>query len=220
MSSQKVVIGGWGISVDYLKKFLGEGIYIDVNSLIPQLFDGETLSSDWKEKAIELLKQKISDELVTITAWSTGTVFAWLLKDSVQCDSITMISAFPSFCRQEGFRFGMRQSVVQAMRQNLHQDKTKTMRSFFSQCGFAEENMPSISYDTKTLTLGLQFLELASILPIQKLSTPITFIHGSSDKIVSPRSGKLFAEASGGEWREVEGGHAVFESGRDMRILG
>lgn len=211
MVDRWLVFGGWGIGPKLLQPLFGaSAIYVDVNPLMPSLFDGETLLSHWVSK----VERTFENELATANAvagWSTGAIIAGALALRCEPHKLVLLSATPSFCRCEGFRSGWKTSVLAAMRQRLPTPGNTVLRDFLLTAGLSPGVLQSARYDVNSLAAGLLFLEQANLLPVlAKLRCASMVLNGSEDAIVPVAAGKALADDLGSRFVSVPGGHAFF----------
>lgn len=211
MVDRWLVFGGWGIGPKLLQPLFGaSAIYVDVNPLMPSLFDGETLLSHWVSK----VERTFENELATANAvagWSTGAIIAGALALRCEPHKLVLLSATPSFCRRENFRSGWKTAVLDAMRQRLQKNKYTVLHDFLVTAGLSPNVFDSVQYDVNSLVAGLRFLEQANLLPVlEKLRCSSLVINGAEDSIVPMAAGKVLADAIGARFAEVKGDHAFF----------
>jgi pimeloyl-ACP methyl ester carboxylesterase len=221
MAKRFLVFGGWGVGPDILRPLFGEtSKYVDVNKLMPALFDGEILLPDWAAALRHAFAKEIA-EADGLAGWSTGALIACGLALLTNPQRLVLISATPSFCRRDKFGFGWKPAVLRAMRERLATVGNSVVSDFVRAAGLPVDYASSSTYDALTLATGLHFLEQASLLPVlTKVRFPVVAIHGREDGIVPFRAGEALSEALGGDFRLVEGGHGFFvTTGRAGRVM-
>jgi pimeloyl-ACP methyl ester carboxylesterase len=211
MADKWLVFGGWGMDAELLRPVFGDnGIYVDVNPLMPSLLDGATLRPDWaciveREYAREL---KATSQ---IAGWSTGAIVACSLARRGRPGKMVLLSATPSFCRREGFKFGWKPGVLVAMRERLAVPHNVVLRDFLAAAGLPPDHAGRAVCNADTLIAGLLFLEQAILLGISsEVICPCLVLHGNVDGIVPHQAGAALAHAIGAQFRLVDGGHAFF----------
>lgn len=219
MVDRWLVFGGWGIGPKLLQPLFGaSAIYVDVNPLMPSLFDGETLLSHWVSK----VERTFENELATANAvagWSTGAIIAGALALRCEPHKLVLLSATPSFCRRENFRSGWKTAVLDAMRQRLQKNKNTVLRDFLVTAGLSRNVFDSVQCDVRSLAAGLLFLEQANLLPVlAKLRCNSMVLNGSEDAIVPVAAGKTLADAVGARFVSLPGGHAFFTGPAEIKI--
>jgi pimeloyl-ACP methyl ester carboxylesterase len=211
MADKWLVFGGWGMDPELLRPlFGGSSIYVDVNLLMPLLLDGATLRRDWAG----IVERKYAREFKAtgrIAGWSTGAIVACSLAKRARPSKMILLSATPSFCRREGFRFGWKPGVLVAMRERLAVPHNTVLRDFAAAAGMPPDHAVFAGYDADILIAGLSFLEQASLLDIAStVNYPSLVLHGNADVIVPHQAGAALARSVGAQFRLVEGGHAFF----------
>ena len=203
-----IVFGGWAVKPAILSPVFGpDAVLFDSNEVVPHLVQHGGIAPDWRKLLIDLAAPKMPPRDFCIAGWSTGAILAAALAEFVHPSRAVFIAATPSFCRRQGFAFGWKPSVVQAMREELASDRDWVLDKFYLQCGIDEAQQ--VSGDTE-LSSGLYFLEHASLLPLSPLPFPSLFLHGNADTVVLPDAGKYFCNAVGGTFKEFDGPHAFF----------
>lgn len=221
MNNPIVILSGWAVSPTVLEPIFGsKAVYTDINPLIPSVISQDRLIPDWEKKLKELLfPEKIND--MTLIGWSTGAIVALAIAPLIDIKKLVLISATPSFCRRENFRFGMRPHLLQSMIDSIKKDKNTVLRQFYSECGFKKISFKYTQYSDNQLICGLQFLEQANLVPLAPLNCPVYCIHGSEDRIVAVGAGKYLCEQIRGNWLQIKGPHAFFseESFESEKII-
>ena len=70
------VLGGWAVPPAVLESIFGKNSnYIDINPLIPSLFDKGTLVPDWIQRLKNILEPRLSMPLY-LAGWSTGAILS------------------------------------------------------------------------------------------------------------------------------------------------
>jgi pimeloyl-ACP methyl ester carboxylesterase len=199
------------MDAELLRPVFGDcGIYVDVNPLMPSLLDGATLRRDWAG----IVERKYAREFKAtgqIAGWSTGAIVACSLAKRVRPSKMILLSATPSFCRREGFRFGWKPAVLVAMRERLAVPHNTVLRDFMAAAGLPPTHAGRAGYSADTLIAGLVFLEQASLLGIAStVNCPSLVLHGNADGIVPHHAGAALAHTIGAQFQLVDGGHAFF----------
>jgi alpha/beta superfamily hydrolase len=203
-----VVFGGWAVKPDILAPLFGpDAVLIDSNSLIPGIMAGAAPAPDWRRLLIDSVSAKMPQGAFRMAGWSTGAILAAAIAEFVRPSCGVFISATPSFCRRQGFAYGWKSAVLQAMREELKTDRDWVLDKFYLQCGIDDQFRAAGDAD---LPYGLCFLEHASLLPLSPFPFPSLFLHGSADTIVLPDAGKYFCREAGGVFKEFNGPHAFF----------
>jgi pimeloyl-ACP methyl ester carboxylesterase len=209
-----IVFGGWAVDAAILKPvFSDNSDFIDVNPIMPLLMESEILRSDWRNCLLDSIESRIPDKPFGIAGWSTGAMLAWSVASLIKPVAGVFLSATPSFCRrrESGFLYGRKRSVLIQMRENLAVNPEQTVRNFLTNCGI--QNEPGDSQTAcipNQLIAGLHFLEQASLLPVEKPSFPLLFLHGTDDAIIPAKAGGYFSTKAGGTFVEHNGPHAFF----------
>jgi hypothetical protein len=211
MNKNWTVLGGWAAPPSMLKPIFGDSsTYIDINKIMPNLFNNDILIPDWKEHLYKLLQGQFFEPLY-LAGWSTGALAVLSILPFVTAKKIVLISATPSFCRKENFRFGTRVSVLQSMIKSLKTDTNQVLKQFFTECGIDWPNINNI-YTLEELLAGLHFLDQVSFFsPLPYSSKPL-FFHGTDDKIIPVNAGKYVCEHMSGIWHAFTGPHAIFNT--------
>jgi len=211
--SKKIVFGGWAVSPDILKNVFGDdACYIDVNKIMPKIFDTSCrLKDDWTEIVIAECQLKYGN-IDILAGWSTGAMFAYTIARTCTHPpkKLIFLSATPCFCRKDDFRFGTRAAVLEQMIGALSNDRDTVLQSFYERCGLGYDPDIIPDYTIHELSCGLQFLKQADLRPITPLSTKPIFYHGQNDLIIPISASKYFSEKTNGSYIEITGGHAFF----------
>lgn len=215
MAERWVVLGGWSFDPEILRPVFGDrAILYDTNLLMPAVAADGTLRHDWRDEALRLLKPHFPSPPFGLAGWSTGAIVAWAVAPRLRPARLAMLSATPSFCRCADLRHGTRPAVLERMRAALLTDPRAVLNSFTERCGL-EGARGKREYSCDTLAAGLTFLRQATLLPIEPLSLPVRFLHGTDDLIVPADAGRAFACMAGAPLAEIPGGHGFFT--RDPR---
>jgi pimeloyl-[acyl-carrier protein] methyl ester esterase len=207
--NKTTVFGGWAVSPETLKNTFGnDAEYIDVNRVMPELFDGSRrLRGDWADIVISECQLTGGNAPDVLAGWSTGAMFAYAAACVCHPRKLILLSATPCFCRKGDFRFGARPSVIDRMISALTQGKDAVLQSFYERCGL-EYNAAAIpDYSVNELSLGLAFLKQADLRPLAPQPINPIFYHGQNDEIIPVSASKYFCEQTGGEHITVGGGH-------------
>jgi pimeloyl-ACP methyl ester carboxylesterase len=212
MDDRWVVFGGWAFGSDLLKPVFGDGNdYVDVNEFMPLVVENNGLRTDWVDIILRETGKFLHRENVCLAGWSTGAIIACGLAMQVPVKRLVLLSATPSFCRRDGFRFGQRRHVLDAMRQDLLKKDNSVVNDFASRCGFVPGSPLPVTTAQQTLGDGLCFLEQVDLLPqLKKLSARVHVYHGDRDVIIPIAAGKGLAAAIGAEFFLKPGGHAFW----------
>jgi pimeloyl-ACP methyl ester carboxylesterase len=212
MGKPWLVFGGWAVSPDILRPVFGEqGVYSDINEMMLSLFDDEGLIENWPEIVKNKIDEYLTRDIAGIAGWSTGAMIACGLAQQVPVKKLVLLSATPSFCRREGFRFGQRYSIVQAMIGKLKDENNSVVKDFLIQCGLQENRIKTKVYDEKALVKGLMFLEKVNLIgALKKIDCEALVVHGRQDKVIPYQAGEALAEMIGAECKLLDGGHAFF----------
>lgn len=205
-----IVLGGWALAPDILRSIFGDGsIFIDINTLMPELVEHEQLRQDWKKRFVNAMEHHINTRPVVLAGWSTGAIIALACAGFLECAGLILISATASFCRTPQWRHGIRRSVLEAMHKKLLSEPETVIDGFARQCGIDNKKfMPSRS--AHELICGLHFLEQASLSFEQPLGTKPLFIHGKDDAIVPCVAATALQSALGGTTLFIDAPHACF----------
>jgi pimeloyl-ACP methyl ester carboxylesterase len=219
MDDRWVVFGGWAFGPDLLKPVFGDGNdYVDVNEFMPLVVENNGLRTDWVDIIIRENEKYLYRENVCLAGWSTGAIIACGLAMRVPVKNLVLLSATPSFCRRDGFRFGQRSHVLDAMRQELLKKDNSVINDFAARCGFVPERALPVTAAPQTLRDGLSFLEQVDLLPqLKKLSARAHVYHGDRDVIIPAAAGKALAKSIGAEFSLLPGGHAFFMGHPEMK---
>lgn len=209
------VLGGWAVPPAVLESIFGKNSnYIDINPLIPSLFDKGTLVPDWIQRLKNILEPRLSMPLY-LAGWSTGAILSLSLASVLNPVILVLLSATHTFCRKDNFHFGTRRSVLESMRTSLAVDRENVLKGFYARCGM-DGKLHSVPYTTAELEAGLRFLEQAAFstdylltlgsLPFQKL-----IFHGSRDMIIPCEAGEYLCRAIDGSFHKYDGPHLFFD---------
>jgi pimeloyl-ACP methyl ester carboxylesterase len=210
-----ILFGGWALPPAILRPlFVDNTVYFDANTITPCLVDNDILSADWQQRLYDIVTNElpVTSASLGIAGWSTGAMLAWSLANRIKPAAGVFISATPSFCRcrETGFLFGQKSSILRSMRERLSHDVDAVVRDFREQCGIAENPSDVEHFSPDKLVSGLQFLEQATLLPVNRASFPSLFIHGKHDSIIPAGAGRYFCTQAGGTFAEFKGPHAFF----------
>jgi pimeloyl-ACP methyl ester carboxylesterase len=213
-----IVFGGWAVPPGVLENVFWSGAdYVDVNRLMPKLFDSsQLLKSDWADIIIDELRLANDGTYTVIAGWSAGAMIAYALARVCRPKKLILLSATPCFCRKEEFPSGMRSSVLDKMIDALGQDKTAVLRLFYERCGLEYDPAAVPDYTVDELTCGLMFLKQADLRSLTPPSTRPMFFHGTDDQVVPISASKYFCDQTDGEHTEVAGNHAFFIKHRTL----
>ncbi len=213
MTNSIVVIGGWAVDSAVLRPIFGNrAVYIDINHLMPSIVNSQGLISNWKQKLKELLLPYCSTGMA-LAGWSTGAIAAAAIAGLFDISKLVLLSATPSFCRRDNFRYGMRPQIVQKMIISINDNREQVLKQFYCQCGLTDISFDFNQYTIEELICGLQFLMQADLFPISPLHDSlcqIHCIHGSEDRIIPSDAGKFLCLQIGGKWHQLNGPHAFF----------
>jgi pimeloyl-ACP methyl ester carboxylesterase len=212
MPERWIVFGGWAVAPDILRPVFGdESVYVDVNGLMPFIVQGGSLLETWPDIIRDNTAEHFTGKPARIAGWSTGAILACGLAKLVLPEKLVLLSATPSFCRREGFKYGQRPSVLTSMRKALLEADNTVLPDFFKQSAIKVNELPMTSYDAAVLAKGLVFLEKVNLLgSIKRPFHGTIILHGSEDKVVPHKAGENLAEMLGAEFKLFEGGHAFF----------
>lgn len=222
MGKPWLVFGGWAVSPDILRPVFGEeSVYVDINEMMPLLFDDERLSENWADTVKKKVDEYLTMDITGISGWSTGAIMACGLAQLVKVKKLVLLSATPSFCRREGFRFGQRSSIVQAMVNNLKDKNNSVVKDFLIQSGLRENQIMTKVYEEQALAKGLRFLEKVNLVgALKKTECETLVVHGRGDKIIPYHAGEALAGIMGAECKLLDGGHAFFvEHAAEMKKI-
>ncbi|MDR0306164.1 MAG: hypothetical protein LBI42_04910 [Chitinispirillales bacterium] len=204
------VFGGWGINPEILKPVFGEDAqYIDINRIMPKLFDSSQLKANWAQIVISEC-QLLNKKPQIIAGWSTGAMLAYAVSHILFPQKLILLSATPCFCRKNGYRFGVRQSVLDQMISTLEQDQTRVLRSFYEQCGLQYDQSTAPDYTFEQLSCGLLFLKQADLRPLAPTNIKPLFFHGRDDQIIPETASIYFCSQTEGIHNSFSGQHAFF----------
>ncbi|KMQ51009.1 hypothetical protein CHISP_2151 [Chitinispirillum alkaliphilum] len=205
------VLGGWGVEPQILKPIFGENAhYVDINRLMPYLFDSKKLKADWVDAAISHIGT--IPEKSTIAGWSTGAMIAWAIGQKTNPALLYLLSATPSFCRTAFFKHGMRPVILQNMISAMNKDPQNTLIRFHERCGLPPKPQIKNKYTKEELIHGLLFLQQADLNPVKSIETKSIFLHGKEDMIIPKESAVVFSGIANGIYREFKGPHSFFLS--------
>jgi pimeloyl-ACP methyl ester carboxylesterase len=208
--SRTIVFGGWAISPRILEPVFGrDATYVDVNVIMEDIIDRETLLADWADRVISSLGIDIKD-IGMIAGWSAGAMFAFAVGKIVPPKAMVLLSATPHFCRTTDFPFGTRSSTLDKMIDALIADKEKVLTDFLLRSGVTSPLSDIGGYSLSALKKGLLFLKQASLFPVEPVPVPTLFFHGREDLIIPREAGIYFSGKAGGVYCGEEGGHAFF----------
>jgi len=206
-----IVFGGWAVPPGILKGVFGDSArYIDVNRIMPELFDADRLRADWIDTVIARCQLTTDSPPEILAGWSTGAMFAFAAARVCCPRKLTLLSATPCFCRRDDFRSGTRPQVIDRMISALGQDKGAVLQSFHGQCGLPYDSTEIPDYTFDELRRGLMFLKQADLRPLAPLSIRPLFCHGRDDQIIPASASAYFSERVGGVHYIFDGGHTFF----------
>jgi|WetSurMetagenome_2_1015567.scaffolds.fasta_scaffold00027_16 pimeloyl-ACP methyl ester carboxylesterase len=210
MSDKWLIFGGWGIGPEILSPLFENGSYADVNGAMPQLLNGDRLPPDWAAIAERVFEKELG-EADCIAGWSTGAIVACGLAMRVMPRKLVLLSATPSFCRREGFKYGWKASALLAMRQRIAEPHNTVVQDFLVASRLSSYARESPRYGADELLAGLRFLEQVNLIPmLAKLKSDSLVLHGSEDAIIPSVAGAFLAESIGAAFKALKGGHAFF----------
>jgi pimeloyl-ACP methyl ester carboxylesterase len=206
-----LVFGGWAVPPDVLENvFWGGADYVDVNRLMPRLFDSSSqLIDGWADIVISELRLADGDAHRVIAGWSAGAMIAYAVARICRPKKLILLSATPCFCRKDDFRFGTRFAALDQMIDALGQDRDAVLRSFYEKCGL-KYDPAAINYTADELICGLKFLKQADLRPLTPPPVRPMFFHGTDDRIIPISASKYFCDQVNGEYVEIAGNHAFF----------
>jgi pimeloyl-ACP methyl ester carboxylesterase len=218
MNDKWIVFGGWGIAPDILRPVFGsKSVYIDINDIMSKLFVNNEISLDWLSIVNDVVKPFCKSSHIRIAGWSTGAIIACAISTVVNTESLVLLSATPSFCRREGFRFGIRASVLSAMRSGLAKSDNSVLKDFAVLGCIPEEFVLTNRYSVDSLQKGLEFLEQVNLLAgISHHVGKTLLLHGKNDAVIPCGAGEYLAKMLGAEIKLFEGGHAFFVDHADF----
>jgi pimeloyl-ACP methyl ester carboxylesterase len=222
MGKPWLVFGGWAIPPQILQPVFGEkSVYLDINEMMPLLFDHEKLIENWANAVNKKVDEYLGMDIAGIAGWSTGAIMACGLVQQVQVKRLVLLSATPSFCRRNGFRFGQRSSIVQMMINKLKDKNNSVVKDFLIQCGLQANESEKKAYAEEVMVKGLVFLEKANLLDgLKKTEARTVVIHGKEDSIIPWQAGEALAEMIGAEFVSCSGGHVFFvEHAAEMKKI-
>ncbi len=212
MADRWLVFGGWAVSPLILRSLFGaESTYVDSNAMMPSLVNKGELIDNWEVAVTKEVEHFLSGDVAGIAGWSTGAILACALALRVRTKKLVLLSATPSFCRREGFRFGWTPGVLRDMREHLCGKDNTVVGDFLVSAGVPETFFHPACLDQKILAAGLSFLEQVNLLPaLAKPACGVTVLHGKEDGIVPYKAGEVVAGMLGTKCQAFEGGHAFF----------
>lgn len=206
-----IVFGGWAVKPEILKPtFREDACYIDVNEIMPKLFDSHLLKKDWVKIVLSECQLTNSNIPNTIVGWSTGAMFAYSIARVICPQKLILLSATPRFCRKDGYRFGVRESTLDQMINTLSNDPQNVLNSFYERCGLQYDSKSIPSYTIEQLKCGLLFLKQADLHPLESLQIKPQFFHGCDDQIIPKEAAIYFCSQVGGVYTQLAGSHAFF----------
>lgn len=218
MGNTLLVLGGWGISPTVLRPHFGENaLYIDSNTILPHLVHVATLRDNWPTIVAQHLQTVTSIKDAIVVGWSTGAMLAYGAASVVSPKGLLLLSATPSFCRTSTFRYGMRPSVLAAMRERLHTNPQGVLDDFRIRSGLNDSS--TALWPVEDLCAGLYFLEQASLDSCTRPGCPIHFIHGERDTIIPKSAGEFFSSSCHAPLTLLAAPHACFTSNDEQLPL-
>jgi surfactin synthase thioesterase subunit len=219
MVDRWIVFGGWGVAPDILQPLFGKNsVLIDSTGIAPLLVHDEILAPDWTDILAEQIKHQLPGTPFCIAGWSMGAIMAWALAKIVCPAGVVCISATPSFCRRPGFSHGQHPSMLRTMRKKIAEQPAAVLEDFGEECGLTGNNQSiyQAGLPVSSLIAGLQFLEQASLFPLEKPYFSTLFLHGNRDSIIPYGAGRYFSEQTGGAFEEFDGPHVFFTDHYDV----
>ena len=210
-TNKTIVFGGWAVKPEILEPIFGENAcYVDVNKIMPKLFDSHQLKKNWAEVVLSECQLTDNDIPNVIAGWSTGAMFAYSTARVICPKKLILLSATPQFCRKNEYRFGVRESAVDQMISALSNDSQNVLSSFYERCGLQYDSKVVNDYTTEQLRCGLLFLKQAGLHPLEPLKTNPMFFHGCDDQIIPEEASRYFSLQINGIHIAFSGGHAFF----------
>ena len=191
--------------------FWGGARYVDVNRLMPKLFDASRqLKDGWADIVMDECGLTADSTPSVIGGWSTGAKIAYAVAQACHPKKLILLAATPCFCRNDTVNFGTRPAVIDQMISGLDKDKDAVLNTFYERCGLEYDPSAIPDYTIDELSCGLEFLKQADLHPLSLSRTVPVFFHGADDQIIPISASKYFCEQVGGEHIEVGGNHAFF----------
>ena len=210
--AKTTVFGGWAVPPEILTNvFWGGADYIDINRMMPMLFDSSRrLRDDWVDVVISECRLASGNVSEVIGGWSTGAICAYAAALAYPPQKLILLSATPCFCRKSDFRFGTRPAALNQMIGALEQDKETVLQSFYDWSGLDYDPQKIHGYTVDELLCGLEFLKQVDLRPLTPTAVKPIFLHGTDDRVIPIAASKYFSDATGGEHIEIAGGHSFF----------
>ncbi|MDR2729020.1 MAG: alpha/beta hydrolase [Chitinispirillales bacterium] len=206
-----LVFGGWAVKPQVLEPVFGkDACYIDVNEIMPKLFDSRLLKKDWVKIVLSECRLTGNNIPHTIAGWSTGAMFAYSIARLSCPKKLILFSATSRFCRKDEYRFGVRESALDQMISALSHDSQNVLESFYKRCGLRYDSEVISRYTPEQLSHGLMFLKQTDLRPLAPLGTKPLFFHGCDDKIIPKEASVYFSSQTGGTHTAFSGGHTFF----------
>ncbi|MCL2182804.1 MAG: hypothetical protein FWB85_04970 [Chitinispirillia bacterium] len=211
-----IVFGGWAVPPDVLVDvFWGGAEYIDINFMMPKLFDKpRCLKDNWAEVVVRECKLTPGAAYYVIAGWSTGAIIAYAAAQICVPKKLILLSATPCFCRKDDYRFGSRPESLERMIGAIELDKHTVLQSFYEWSGLHYDTAMIPDYSVEELLFGLEFLRQVDLRPLTPPQVRPLFLHGVNDSVIPMAASKYFCEETGGEHIELNGGHAFFTGQR------
>ena len=212
-TNKTIVFGGWAVKPEILEPIFGENAcYVDVNKIMPKLFDSHQLKKNWTEIVLSECQLTDNDIPNTIAGWSTGAMFAYSIARIICPQKLILLSATPRFCRKDGYSFGaVRESLLDQMISMLPKYRQNVLSVFYDRCGLQYDSKTITDYTAEQLKHGLLFLKQADLHPLRSLQIKPLFFHGCDDKIIPKEASVYFCEQIDGVYTELAGPHAFFQ---------
>ncbi len=212
MDNKWLVLGGWAINPDILRPILGnKSTYLDVNEYIPDVIDNDSIAKNWADIITEKIFPFFAKDFIGVVGWSMGAIIACAISQRLNAKKMVLVSATPSFCRRDGFKFGQRSQALRSMRDELLKSPDIVLKNFCKRCEFPSDMSVPFTKYLQNLSAGLFFLEHCNLLDELKfIKIPALVVHGKDDAIIPLAAGKSVADLINGRFSSFSGGHAFF----------
>jgi hypothetical protein len=215
---KRLVVGGWGVVPTILEScFSSPAIYIDCNPLMPLIINNGLLKTDWIEILLDRM-HTFHEGDIDLAGWSTGAIIALALSNYLKPHSLTLLSGTLSFCRRDGYRHGIRSSVLSSMIQNLTTDPAGVVSQFYKTCGLDILPPKPLPWTPSMLIDGLHFLGQVDIRNCVCSGKSVHVFHGKDDSVIPFAAGELVADHCDTKIQMINSTHAFF-TGIDIDLI-
>lgn len=232
MEMQKLILlPGWAMD---------SNVWNPVTDVLSEYFElfycdwyGVNSVDEYKARVFSLIDRKV-DGCFSLLGWSLGSLLAieTACRYNNRIKQLILVSGTSRFTRdrKSGYSCGWPQNIVERMKPALHNDKQKTLASFYGsmfsekekQQGYDEKfieiaDICGSKHETQELEAGLDFLIQADCREkLKEIKAPILIIHGGEDTICPVSASEYISTQVKGDvfFKTLAGaGHIPFYTG-------